>query len=309
MKKVVVIGAGNVGAHAAHYAASLGLGEVSLLDVVPGLAAAKAADYNLSRSAAGYAYPLRGSGDFSDLRGADVVIHTAGIARKPGMDRMDLLKTNVKIARDVSEKIKFYAPESVIIVVANPLDVIAMTCYRCSGFPKERVIGMAGVLDSSRFCWFLAEHLGVEAPAVQAMVLGGHGDSMVPLRSYSSAGGIQIDRLVEEEALEAMEERTRKGGGEIVKYLKTGSAFYAPAASAVKMTKAVLTGRQSVVPASVLLEGEYGQEGIFLGVPILIGKGGIRRILELPLSAKEKKALAHSAGEVAKGVATLETLL
>jgi malate dehydrogenase len=237
-----------------------------------------------------------------------VVVMTAGIARKPGMDRMDLLKTNVGIARKAAQEIARRAPNAVVIVVTNPLDVIAMAVLRETGFALKRVIGMAGVLDSTRFRYFVAEKLGVWPGDVAAMVLGGHGDEMVPLTGFTSVGGIPIGQLLDPADIDAIVKRTRTGGAEIVGLLKTGSAFYAPGASVAKMVEAVIKDEKRLIPASAFLRGEYGHSGIFLGVPVIIGKNGVERIIELPLTDAERKALDASAEAVARGVRELESI-
>ena len=225
------------------------------------------------------------------------------------MDRMDLLRTNVSIARDAAANVRKYAPDAVVIVVSNPLDVIAMMMLRETGFPHQRVVGMAGILDSTRFRYFIAEKLGVLPADVQAMVLGGHGDSMVPLPRFTTVGGFSLSELMSDEEITALSDRTRTGGGEVINYLKTGSAYYAPAASAAAMVRAVLSDHKLVAPASAYLQGEYGYEGIFLGVPVMLGSEGVEKIYELPLSDDETAALARSAEAVRMGVADLDSIL
>ena len=308
MRKVSVIGAGNVGATAVYHIARLNLANVVVVDVVEGLPQAKAADYTHSAPLRGFGVTVTGTNDYKDIEGSEVVVMTAGIARKPGMDRMDLLKTNVNIAKSAAQAIKQYAPDSIVIAVTNPLDVIAMALLRETGFPWQRVVGMAGVLDSTRFRYFIAEELGVWPGDVEAMVLGGHGDSMVPLTRYASVGGIPIAELMEADTIERLVNRTRKGGGEIVNYLKTGSAYYAPGASAARMVEAVLRGESTLIPASAHLEGQYGYEGIFLGVPLRLGSTGIEEVLQVDLEPDEKTALDRSAEAVAEGVKTLESI-
>lgn len=308
MKKVSIIGAGNVGATTAYYLAKNNLCEIVLVDVVPGLPQAKARDFLDAGPVEGYELPISGTNDYAGIAGSDVVVHTAGIPRKPGMDRMDLLKTNVGIAEAAGKAIQRHAPEAIVIAVANPLDVISMVLYRETGFPAERVVGMAGILDSTRFRYFIAEALDLLPEDVQAMVLGGHGDSMVPLPRYSAVGGIPLPELLDTGTLDRLVERTRKGGGEIVGYLKKGSAFYAPGASTAQMVEAVLTDRKQLVAASALLRGEYGYENIFLGVPVILGAGGIERIIVLELGPDEKTALDASAEAVREGVRTLDSI-
>lgn len=308
MKKVSVIGAGNVGATAVYHVARLNLADVVVVDVVEGLPQAKALDFAHSAPGRGFGTTVTGTNDYKDIAGSDVVVMTAGIARKPGMDRMDLLKTNVNIAKSAAQAIAKHAPEAIVIAVTNPLDVIAMVMLRETKFPWQRVVGMAGVLDSTRFRYFIAEELDVWPGDVEAMVLGGHGDSMVPLTSFASVGGIPIGELMEQQTIDRLVERTRKGGGEIVNYLKSGSAYYAPGASAARMVEAVLRGESMLIPASAYLQGQYGHKEIFLGVPVRLGSGGIEEILDLELSPGEKAALDKSAVAVGEGVKTLESI-
>ena len=306
--KVSVIGAGNVGASTAYFLARMGLADVVMVDVVPGMPQAKAEDFRHAAQSEGIRVSISGTNDYADIAGSDVVVHTAGIARKPGMDRMDLLKTNVGIARSASEAIRTHAPDSVLVVVSNPLDVIAMVCLRETGFPSARVVGMAGILDSTRFRYFIAEKLNVWPGDVQAMVLGGHGDSMVPLPRYTRVAGVPLSQLLDEGTITRLSDRTRVGGGEIVKYLKTGSAYYAPAASVARMVEAVLTGREIIAPASAYLQGEYGYRDLYLGVPVRLGTGGLKEILSLELSDDEQAALDKSVEAVKKGLADLASL-
>ena len=306
--KVAVIGAGNVGAKAVYYIAEKNIADIVMVDVADGLARSKALDFLHAAPLRGYEGKIRGSTDFAEIEGSDVVVMTAGIARKPGMDRMDLLKTNVGIARQAAREIARRAPNAVVIVVTNPLDVIAMVVLRETGFALRNVIGMAGVLDSTRFRYFIAERLGVWPGDVQAMVLGGHGDEMVPLTSYTSVGGIPISQLLDPASIEQLVKRTRVGGAEIVSLLKTGSAFYAPGASVAKMVEAVIKDEKRLLPASAMLRGEYGFRDVFLGVPVIVGRHGVERIVELPMSETEKAALAASAEAVRKGLAEVDSL-
>lgn len=305
MHKVSVIGAGNVGATAAYYLAAKNFAEVVMVDVVEGMPQGKALDFLHASPSLGYGVPVTGTNDYAAIADSDVVVHTAGIARKPGMDRMDLLRTNVGIAKTAAENIVKYAPGAVVIVVSNPLDVIAMVMARATGFPRERVVGMAGILDSTRFRFFIAEKLGVLPSDVSAMVLGGHGDSMVPVPGYTTVAGFPLEELLPADEIRRLSDRTRKGGAEVINYLKTGSAYYAPAASAVEMVSAVLTDEKLLAPASALLDGEYGYHDLYLGVPVLLGAGGVERIYELPLSDEEKAALDTSVEAVKKGLADL----
>ena len=307
-KKVAIIGAGNVGTVAAYCMARTNVAEVALVDVVPDMPHAKAR--GLARSAAllGFRHPIVGSNDYAVIKDADVVIHTAGLPRKPGMDRMDLLKTNVKIAQSAGEAIVQFAPRAVVLVVANPLDIIAMTLYRTTGFSKERVLGMAGVLDATRFRYFVAERLQVWPGDVNGLVLGGHGDSMVPLPQYTTVGGIPLTEFMSAEEIEELAARTRVGGGEIVGHLKFGGAYYAPGASAAAMAESMVNGVPRVEPASAYLTGQYGLSDMYLGVPALIDSGGIARIIEIPLNDQQLHALHHSAKQVQKGLELLNSV-
>ncbi|MFW6223320.1 MAG: malate dehydrogenase [Spirochaetota bacterium] len=308
MSKVSVIGAGNVGATAVYYIAEKNIADIVMVDVVQGLPQSKALDFLHAAPLRKYNVSIRGTNDYSQIEGSDVVVHTAGVPRKPGMDRMDLLKTNVQIAKEAAQAIEKYAPDAIVIVVANPLDVIAMTVLRETGFALKRVVGMAGILDSTRFRYFIAEKLNVLPSDVFAMVLGGHGDSMVPLPRYTSVGGFPLTELLTPDEIEQLVNRTRTGGGEIVSYLKKGSAFYAPGASVAKMVEAVVKDEKRIAAASAYLRGEYGHSGIFLGVPVLLGKHGVERIIEVELSDEEKAALDDSAKHVHEGVETLNSV-
>jgi malate dehydrogenase len=307
MKKVSVIGAGNVGATAVYYIAEKNIAEIAMVDVVEGLARKKAEDFMHSAALRSYDVSIKGSENYSDIRNSDVVVITAGVPRKPGMDRMDLLKINASIAADASRKIAEYCPDAVVIVVTNPLDVMATVVLRETGFAIKKVVGMAGALDSTRFRYFIAEKLNVWPGDVMAMVLGGHGDEMVPLKNHTSVGGIPLTQLLDDESIDLMIKRTRDGGGEIVKYLKTGSAFYAPGASAAKMVEAVIKDEKRIMAASAYLRGEYGHHDIFLGVPVLLGRNGVEKIINIELTADEKKALDASADAVREGIVMLDT--
>jgi len=307
MKKVSVIGAGNVGATAVYYIAEKNIADIVMIDVVQGMPQSKALDFLHAAPYRKYTVNIKGSTDYEDIRDSDVVVITAGIARKPGMDRMDLMKTNVGIAKKAAQAIAEYAPDAVVIVVSNPLDVIAMVALRESGFALKKVVGMAGVLDATRFRYFIAEALEVWPGDIMALVLGGHGDSMVPLPRYTTVGGFPLTELLDSATIEKLVERTRKGGMEIIQYLKKGSAYYAPGASVAKMVEAVVKDERRLIPASAYLRGEYGHSDIFLGVPVLIGKNGIEKIVQLELTAEERQALDLSAEAVKEGVTTLET--
>ena len=308
MSKVSVIGAGNVGATAVYYIAENNIADIVMVDVVPGLPQSKAMDYLHASPLRGYAVNVVGSNDYEAIRESDVVVMTAGLPRKPGMDRMDLLKTNVGIAKTAAQAIAEYAPNAVVVAVANPLDIIAMVMLRESGFALKKVFGMAGVLDTSRFTYFIAEKLGIWPGDVKAIVLGGHGDSMVPIPRYSSVGGFPITELLDADTIEELVQRTRVGGAEIVNYLKRGSAYYAPGASVAKMVEAIIKNEKRLIAASAYLRGEYGHRDIFLGVPVLLGRNGIEKIFEIELTPEEKSALDDSAEHVKEGVKTLEEI-
>ncbi|MCK6479133.1 MAG: malate dehydrogenase [Planctomycetaceae bacterium] len=304
MAKVAVIGAGNVGATCAHVLAQKDIAStVALVDIVEGMPQGKALDMRQAGPLQDYDSSVVGYNDVAEgVAGADVVVMTAGLARKPGMDRMDLLKKNLEIVAGAMKAVKAKAPGAVVVMVTNPLDVMTWVALKVTGFPRERVLGMAGVLDSTRLRTFIAMELGVSVVDVSAMVLGGHGDTMVPLPRYSTVNGVPITELLAADVIEKLSDRTRKGGGEIVALLKTGSAYYAPATSAVQMVEAVLKDRGHLLPACVALEGEYGEKGICLGVPVIIGARGLRRVVELRLTEAEKAMLKKSADSVRKGI-------
>lgn len=309
VKKITVVGAGHVGATCSQLLAMKELArEVILVDIAEGIPMGKGLDQWESAPIEGFDSRVQGANDYSLSAGSDIFIVTAGIARKPGMSRDDLLKTNAGIVRSVSEEIKRVAPDSIIIMVSNPLDVMAQVALETTGFPRERVIGMAGVLDTARYRSFIALELDVSIEDIQALVLGGHGDTMVPLASYTSVSGIPLGQLLPQDRIDALVERTRKGGGEIVGYLKTGSAYYAPAAAAVQMAEAIVKDKRRILPCAAWLQGEYGMKDLFLGVPCLLGEGGLKRIVEVELSATEKAALADSAEAVRSTVKDLKAL-
>ncbi len=307
-KKVAIIGAGNVGSSTAYFVASQGIADVVLIDVVPGLPQSRAQEFSHVDRLQGFGVTITGSNDYEAIKNADIVVHTAGIARKPGMDRMDLLRINVDIARKAAKAILTYAPDSIVIAVANPLDVIAMVCLKETGFPHKRVFGMAGILDATRFRYFIAEATRTIPEDVFAMVLGGHGDTMVPLPRYTTISGIPITEILDKKAIDSMVDRTRTGGAEIVNHLKTGSAYYAPAASTAKMVHAVLSNTKTVSPISAYLTGEYGYSDLYLGVPVLLGSEGVEKIFELPLNDEESTALKKSAEAVQQGITLLNSL-
>ncbi|MCX5864286.1 MAG: malate dehydrogenase [Deltaproteobacteria bacterium] len=298
--KITIIGAGNVGATAAHWAASRGLGDILLLDVVEGVPQGKALDLLQSGPVDGFNNRVTGSNDFADLAGSDVVIITAGLARKPGMSRDDLLAKNVAIVKSCAEQVAKHAPDCVLIVVTNPIDAMVYTAFKVTGFPRERVIGMAGVLDSARYRTFLAEALGVAARDVNAMVMGIHGDLMLPLVRLANVAGVPVTDLLSAEELAAIVHRTQHGGAEIVNHLKTGSAFYTPGLAAVEMAEAVLTDSKRVLPCAAYVEGEFGFSGCFLGVPVVLGNKGVERIIQFKLTAEEQAAMADSEVAVRK---------
>jgi malate dehydrogenase len=306
LTKITVVGAGNVGATTAQRLAEKELArQVVLMDVIEGVPQGKALDLWESAPIEGYDTRLIGTNDYGPSEGSDIVVITAGIARKPGMSRDDLLNTNAGIVKQVAEHVKSSSPNAIVIVVSNPLDVMSWVAMKITGFPRERVLGMAGVLDTARYRSFLAESLDVSVRDIQAMVLGGHGDTMVPLLSYTSVSGIPITQLLDQGKLDAIISRTRGGGAEIVKYLKTGSAFYAPSAAVVQMCEAIAFDQKRVLPCAAWLQGEYGQSGIFLGVPCKLGRAGLEKILEVSLTDDERAALAKSADAVREPMAAV----
>ncbi len=299
LNKITVVGAGNVGATTAQRVAEKELARtVVMVDVVDGIPQGKGLDQWESAPIEGFDSRVIGTSGYAETANSDIVIITAGIARKPGMSRDDLLNTNAGIVKSVSEEIKKSSPQAIVIVVSNPLDVMCYVAKEVTGFPRERVIGMAGVLDTARYRSFLAEALDVSVRDIQAMVLGGHGDTMVPLISYTSVSGIPITQLMPKEKIDAIVERTRGGGGEIVKYLKTGSAYYAPSSGAVQMAEAIAFDQRRILPCAAWLTGEYGMKDLFLGVPCKLGRNGLEKVIEVELSADERAALAKSAEAV-----------
>jgi malate dehydrogenase len=297
-KKITVVGAGNVGATAAHWLAAKELGDVVLVDIVEGVPQGKALDLAQAAPVEGFDVRMIGSNTYDGTDNSDIVIITAGLARKPGMSRDDLLKTNAGIVTQVVEEVVRRSPNSVLIVVSNPLDAMAQVALKRSGFPKHRVIGMAGVLDSARMRCFLAEALDVSVENVTAFVLGGHGDTMVPLPRYSTCAGIPITELLPKDKVDAIVKRTAGGGAEIVGLLKTGSAYYAPSAAAVEMAESILKDKKKILPCAAYLEGEYGINGLYVGVPCKLGARGLEQIIEINLTAEERIALHKSASAV-----------
>jgi malate dehydrogenase len=303
--KVTVIGAGNVGATTAQRIAEAGLADVVLVDIVEGLPQGKGLDMAEAAPVVAHDARVTGTNDYADTAGSDVIVVTSGLARQPGMSRDDLLTKNAGIVRSVVEQSAKASPDAIIVVVTNPLDAMCHVALDASGFPRERVLGMAGVLDSARFRTFIAQELGVSVEDTHAFVLGGHGDTMVPLSRYSTVAGVPITELMPADRVRALEERTANGGAEIVGLLKTGSAFYAPAAGAFEMVEAILLDRKRVLPCAVLLEGEFGVDGLFVGVPIVLGRAGLERVFEIDLTADERAAFQRSADAVKELVEVL----
>ena len=299
VNKITVVGAGNVGATTAQRVAEKELARtVVMVDVAEGIPQGKGLDQLQSGPIEGFDARVIGSNGYEESKDSDIVIITAGIARKPGMSRDDLLNTNAGIVKSVAEQVKATSPKAILIIVSNPLDVMCYVAMKASGFPRERVIGMAGVLDTARYRAFLAEAADVSVRDIQAMVLGGHGDTMVPLISYTSVSGIPIKQLIDKAKLDAIVDRTRNGGAEIVKHLKTGSAYYAPSSGAVQMAEAIVNDQRRILPCAAWLQGEYGMKDLFLGVPCKLGKGGLQKVIEVELTKDERAALEKSAEAV-----------
>lgn len=302
-KKIALIGAGNIGGTLAHLAVLKELGDVVIFDIVEGMPAGKALDIAQAGPIEGYDAALKGTSDYKDIAGADVVIVTAGVARKPGMSRDDLIGINTKVCTQVGEGIKAHCPNAFVIVITNPLDVMVWVMREASGLPHNRVVGMAGVLDSARFRCFLAEEFKVSVEDVHAFVLGGHGDTMVPLPRYSSVGGVPLPDLIKmgwttQKRIDEIVQRTRDGGAEIVGLLKTGSAFYAPASAAIEMAESYLKDKKRILPCAAYCDGQYGLKGVYVGVPVVIGAGGVERIVEIPLDKGEQEGFAKSVAAV-----------
>jgi len=305
-KKISIIGAGFVGATAAHWAAEKELGDVVLMDILEGIPQGKALDLFEASPIEGFDARVVGTKGYEETKDSDVVIVTSGVPRKPGMSREDLLDINKKIIESVVSQVAEKSPKAILIMVTNPLDTMTYLAYKKSGFPKERVIGMAGVLDTARFRAFIALELGVSVEDIQTLLLGGHGDEMVPLPRYTTVSGIPLSQLLPKEAIDRLVDRTRKGGGEIVNLLKTGSAFYAPSAGAIQMAEAILKDKKRILPCCVYLDGEYGLKDICFGVPIKLGAKGVESIIELQLTQEEKALLTKSAESVKKSIAELK---
>jgi malate dehydrogenase len=299
VNKITVVGAGNVGATTAQRIAEKELARrVVMVDIAEGIPQGKGLDQWQSAPIEGFDARVVGANGYEETAGSDVVVITAGIARKPGMSRDDLLNTNAGIVRQVGEQVKATSPDAIVIVVSNPLDVMCWVAKEATGFPRERVIGMAGVLDTARYRAFLAEAMDVSVRDIQAMVLGGHGDTMVPLISYTTVSGIPVTQLIDRGTLDQIVDRTRNGGAEIVKHLKTGSAYYAPSAGAVQMVEAIVNDQKRILPCAAWLEGEYGMSGLYLGVPCKLGRRGLERVIEVELTAEERASLERSAEAV-----------
>lgn len=297
-RKVTIVGSGNVGATAAHWIVDKELADVVLIDIIEGVPQGKALDLLQSGPVEGFDSHLVGTNDYRDSADSDIVVITAGLPRKPGMSRDDLLMKNYAIVKGVTQQVVKYSPRCILIVVSNPLDAMVQTAYRVSGFPRNRVIGMAGILDSARFRTFIAQELSVSVENVHAFVLGGHGDTMVPMPRYSTVAGIPITELLSQERIDALVDRTANGGAEIVGLLKTGSAYYAPSAAVTEMVEAIFKDKRKILPCAAFLEGEYGVDELFVGVPVKLGRNGIEEIVQIALRPEEDAALKRSAAAV-----------
>ncbi len=304
--KITIVGAGNVGATAAHWAAAKELGDIVLVDVVEGVPQGKGLDLFEASPVEGFDAKVTGCNDYAPTAGSDIVVITAGLARKPGMTRDDLQSKNTEIVKSVVENVVKHSPNSILVIVSNPLDVMTYVALKASKFPKNRVVGMAGILDTARYRSFIAEALNVSVEDIQALVLGGHGDSMVPLVSYTTVSGIPVADLIPKDQLDKIVQRTRDGGIEIVNYLKTGSAYYAPSASAVQMVESIVRDKKRILPCCVWLEGEYGVKDCMVGVPVILGGSGVEKIVEVKLTAEESKALHASANQVKEQIAKVQ---
>jgi malate dehydrogenase len=304
-KKITIVGAGNVGATAAHWAAEKELGDIVLVDIIEGMPQGKALDLMEARPVEGFDVTITGTNSYDETAGSDLVIITSGLPRKPGMSREDLLQKNKEIVASVTKSVVTQSPNCIIIVVSNPLDTMSYVVKTVSGFPKNRVMGMAGVLDTARFRVFIAMELNVSVEDIQALVLGGHGDSMVPIPSNASVGGIPLTQLLSKEKIDAIVARTRKAGGEIVALLKTGSAYYSPSASVIQMAEAILKDKKRILPCCAYLEGEYGLNDIYFGVPVKLGTDGIEQILKVSLTEEEKILVQQSGKTVKESIAVL----
>ncbi|MBI5599716.1 MAG: malate dehydrogenase [Deltaproteobacteria bacterium] len=305
-KKVSIVGAGHVGSHAALWLALKEISDVMLIDIVEGMAEGKALDIMEAAPVEGFDVSVRGSSDYGDLAASDLVIITAGLPRKPGMTRSDLIGKNAAIVKSVVEQVVMHCPQALLMVVTNPLDVMVHAAWKISGLPPERIVGMAGALDSARLRAFVAMELGVSVEDVQAMVIGGHGDEMVPLRRYTTVSGIPVERLLSPGKVDAVMERTKKAGGEIVSLLKTGSAFYAPSACVAEMAEAIIRDKKRIIPCAAYCKGRYGLDGVFVGVPVRLGERGVEEIIEIDLDTEERKAFDNSVAAIKKLAAELK---
>lgn len=309
MSKVTVVGSGNVGATVAQYVAEKQMADVVLIDIIDGMPQGKALDLAEASPVHGHDRKIFGTNEYKDTKDSEIVVITAGIARKPGMSRDDLLKTNASIVQGVAKEALKNSPNAIFIIVTNPLDVMTYLAWKTTKLPTERVIGMAGVLDSARFQTFIGMELGMSVQDIRAMVLGGHGDLMVPLPSYSTVNGVPITQLMAKDRVEALCQRTRDGGAEIVSLLKSGSAFYAPGASAAQMVESILRDQNRLLPCCVYADGIYGLKDVYVGLPTVLGKGGVKRIVEIKLSADESASLTKSADSIKENIATMDKLL
>ena len=308
-KKVTVVGGGNVGATAAQRIAERDYADVVLVDVVEGMPQGKALDLAQSGPVLGYDSAVTGANSYETTANSDVVVITAGIARRPGMTRDDLLRTNMGIMSSVVSEVVAHSPDAILLIVSNPLDAMVYHAHKLSGFPKERVVGMAGVLDTARMRTFIAQELNVSVEDVQAYVLGGHGDTMVPLVRYTTVGGIPLEKWLPQDRVEAIVQRTRDGGGEIVSLLKTGSAFYAPSAAVLQMVDSILLDKRRILPAAAYLDGEYGVSGVFIGVPVILGENGVEKVIELELTEEEQTGFQKSVEAVNELVEAMANLV
>ncbi len=309
MSKISVIGAGNVGATTAFIAAQRGIAEeIVILDIIDGLPQGKGLDMFEAAPVNGYYSYVKGSNSYKDIAGSDIVIMTAGIARKPGMSREDLLRTNASIVAEAAKNIRESCPDAIVIVVTNPLDMMTFHMWKQTGFPTERVVGQAGCLDTARYRTFIGEHLGVASKDVSALLMGGHGDTMVPLPRYTTVGGIPVTELMAKEDIDAIVDRARNGGGEIVKLLKTGSAFYAPGAATIEMAESITRNQKRLLCCSCYLTGQYGWEGLYIGVPCVLGKNGVEKVIELKLNPAEKELFDQSAKKYKVGLEEISAL-
>lgn len=307
--KITVVGAGFVGSTVAHWLAVHELGNIVLLDIMEGIPQGKALDLAQSGPVEGFDLKIKGTNNYEDSANSDIVVITAGIPRKPGMSRDDLIKTNAGIMKSVCENVKKYSPNAILIIVSNPLDAMVYVAWKITGFPSQKIIGMAGVLDSSRMRTFIAEELNISVEDVTAFVMGGHGDTMIPVTHYANVAGIPLSDLLSKEKIDAIVGRTKNGGAEIVELLKTGSAYFAPAASVTVMVESILKDKRRVLPCAAYLNGEYGVKGLFIGVPVILGKNGVERVIEVKLNDEEKAAFSKTVEHVKNLVETTNLLI